>query len=358
MKKFAYTVLALLALSVFLAGCGKNAKLDTSHCTSDFEGGISAALRENKQIILFFSSDEDEKSPALKENLLETADFLTALTEKYVLVNLDFSASRFESVMAPVPEDSKREEKAQAEARARLTKDMKTAMAVAAQGSPAFYLLTKEGYPVAAFAIDAEATAGEFVASMNEQTKDALEAYTKLLSAADSATGSDKVRALDAVFEATNAEWRYLVLSFSRQIVQLDKNNDSGVVGKHILALANGRATDLFLEQDVKGASAEFVNAAQNALLTAEEKQEAYYTAGYLLAQGGSTDYDAIQGLLQLAYDAAPESAHAADVRLLINAVAERIAMQQEMQKDVELSADEGYTDINPGAAPDAPAAE
>jgi hypothetical protein len=135
---------------------------------------------------------------------------------------------------------------------------------------------------------------------------------------------------------------------------KLDPKNESGALGKHLLALANGTATDAFLQQDIQGASGAFAAVAENSYLTPDEKQEAYYTAAYLLAQAGTTDYASIRTFAQQAYDAAPESEHADMIKAFIGQVEQQIDLAEQMQKDVEITADEGYTTVNPSAAPDA----
>lgn len=347
-----------LACSTFFflaTGC-KTAKIDTSSWIANLDDGIKAAQNENKRIILFFSADEDGTSRALKDTLLETADFLAAETERYVLVNLDFSASRYEAAMAlytTETELTKAEEQQARDAQESLTRDMKTAMYLAANESPSFYVLTKDGYPACQLQLPEDiAAAADFDAIIAEQ-EEAIADYEALIAAVNSSNGVEKARAIDNVFESTTAEWRYMVLPLSAQLEKLDPKNETGAVGKHLLALANGNASDAFLQQDIQGAASAFATVAENSVLTADEKQEAYYTAAYLLAQGGSTDYAAIRTFAQKSYDAAPTSEHADMIQAFIGQVEAQIDAVEQMQKDVDITADEGYTTIHPEAAPD-----
>ena len=355
MKKTLCLFCAALLFGAVLTACGKKtAKIDLSGWVTDIDAGLEAAKKADKRVILLFSADEDASSRALKDKLQETEDFLAAETERYVLINLDFSASRYEKAMSAMTsetEPTKKEQQAALEAQAALTRDMKQAMYLAANASPSFYVLTKDGYPAASFQLDEEAASLTDFEDALAPLEEDIAAYEALVTAIDAAKGVEKARAIDALFEATTAEWRYLLLPLCQQMQGLDPKNETGLLGKHLLALANGKATDAFLQQDLPQAAGAFAEVAANELLNADEKQEAYYTAAYLLAQGGSTDYAAIRSFAQQAYDAAPESDHADMVRAFIGQVDQQIAAVEEMQKNVDITADEGYTSVNPAAA-------
>ena len=137
MKKLV-TLVASVLLALSLASCGK--KVDSSVWLSSLEDGKKAAQAENKKIFLFFSADDaDEMSPALKEHVFTTEDFIKTYTEKYVLVNIDYSNARYEAEQEGLREDMKIFEKYNA------------------QGVPYFLILSKEGYVITKVAFDADA---------------------------------------------------------------------------------------------------------------------------------------------------------------------------------------------------------
>jgi len=137
MKKI--TLVLAAALSLLLTSCGK---IDSSKWLVNLEDGKKAAQAEDKKILLFFSTDEDGYSKDLKDGLFQTPEFLTALTAEYVLVNLDFSTARFQSVI-PSQDMSKSEIKTLQENQKKLDADMKWTTFYDLEMTPAFFVLTK-----------------------------------------------------------------------------------------------------------------------------------------------------------------------------------------------------------------------
>lgn len=342
MKKFT-KVLALLIAGMFLViGCSKNesqkvrkpsANIDSSKWIDNLIDGKAAAEKENKKIFLFFSADDqDATSKQFKDNVFNTPEFLEVATKDYVLVNLDFSNSLFESAQAN-PIATEEEQKSATELMARLEENMKDASIYNVQASPSFFLLTKEGYVIDEIIFkEVLKNIDEFTNEMNSRAEKFAE-YMNVLDSTKSGKVTERVSAIERLFDITPNNQRYPLKSFSKLVLDIDKKNESGVVGKHAIALANANAMEHYMNRDAESASEEFAKLSKNKFLTAQEKQQCFYTAGYLLSQSGSMNYSKIKEYFQNAYDADPESQYAATIQAMVKSVEE---MEAEFAKEVE----------------------
>lgn len=347
MKKLSFLLLSLL-LVLFSSCMRENASWQTN-----YDEGLRLAKKQKKHLLLFLGADEEPLSVQLK-TLLTSEAFVEATKSDYVLVFLDFSKSRFDAAMN-IPVDATKEESDAAFAeQALLVQNTKLSMYLGAAQNPSLYVLTKDGYPVCKLIAESSTSTVEDALALLQSQKETVLHYDALVDAVRTAAGSDKVRAIDAVYEATPQECRYLVLPLCSQVPELDSANETGLVGKHLLAITNGKANDAFLEQDVEKAAAYFSEIAENSFLTRAEKQEAFYTAAYLLAQGHSLDYETMLSLAQRSYEAFPESSHADAIKAFILKIKQQIALVREMQETVQI--DEQTSPV-PQAAADAPKA-
>ena len=321
MKKSIRLLGVMMAAAMAFTACSKKVKVDSTKWIDNLTDGKAAAVQENKKVILFFSADEnDEVSSNLKAKVFNTDAFINTLTPDYVLVNLDFSNSLFDKTQV---EDtaSKEDKKTAAALEAKLKDNMKQATFYNVQGSPTFYILTKEGYVVTPLTVeDGLDSVDAFKKILDSKTED-IAKYDEMLAATNKGTKEDQVKAIDALYEATEPQMRYLLSGLSKKLIKLDSKNKSGFVGKHVLACANADAMTAYLNEQPKQAAEAFAKAGKNKNLSADEKQQAYYTAGYLLGQSGSNDYKSMRKYFQASYDAKPDSEHADQIKQMISIV-------------------------------------
>ena len=142
--------------------------------------------------------------------------------------------------------------------------------------------------------------------------------YENVLKSTSEGKKEEKLDAIQRLFEITPVEYHHLLSSKAQEFVALDKNNETGNAGTYVMNLANSKAVEAFINQDPKTASDEFAKAAEHKYLLPEQKQQCYYTAGYLLAQSGTDDIAVVVQLLQKAFDAAPESLYAPQIQQMI----------------------------------------
>jgi thioredoxin-related protein len=302
-------LLTVCALAVFLLVSGCASSQPT--WLSNFDEAKQLAEKNNKRIFLLFSADEtDEASAELRKNVFDTKELQKALKE-YVLVNLDFSESRYTA--ADVAEDADEETKATAEAMyGLLMADMDVAQKYSLQGLPTAYLLTKEGYVLAGIQIAPEiTTVTQFITLLDEQ-KEQIDAINALLSRIDSSADViDKALAINDLYEATEVQYRPLLADFFKKVPELDPDNTSGILGKFLLQAAYVSAMDFFAIGDLDSAIGEFLTISENPTLSQDEKQEALFSAAYFMAQSGYGSIDTVLGYLADALATSPDSENA-----------------------------------------------
>lgn len=328
MKKI-LTLFAAGVLALALISCGK--KIDSSNWLSSLDDAKKAAVSESKNIFLFFSADDtDGASVSLKEKIFSTEEFLSAYTDKYVLVNIDFSDSRYEA-----GQDALRE-------------DMKVFERYNAGSVPYFLILSKEGFVITRLAFD-PSDDFESVKAAFSGAEGTIARFEETLARTKTGTTEERLDAINEIFDSTEPALAYHLTPLNEMYLSLDKGNASGQSSKHIIALAYAKAEDFFLDDEPQKASDEFARVAKNKVLTADERQMAYYTAGYLLAQSGSTEFAKIKDYFNKAYDAAPDSEEAANIKIAIT----YIQMMIDGEGDDAPSYDDGET----GGSDDAPIA-
>lgn len=287
MKKL-ISLAAGICLAFSLFSCG--GKIDTSGWITSLDDAKKAASKENKKIFVFFSEDEgDKRSEKLKTNLFNTKEFIESYTEKYVLVNLDYSESRFDN-----NHDG-------------LQKDMRLFQSYDVPGTPHFLILSPEGYVISKLAFDdgADIDTARITFSEAEET---IKEFDDLLEKTKKGTKEEKMAAIDEIVDKTDKQVLLHLAPLNKLYLSLDKNNETESYTKHLFLYTNAKACEQFFANEPEKASEEFVKLSKNKILTDEDKQEALYTAGYLLSIGGSEDLRKILSYFQEAYDIAPES--------------------------------------------------
>jgi len=287
MKK-TFIFIANILLAISLLSCGK--KIDSSVWLNNFEDAKKAARAENKRIFVFFSDDEgDGKSAKLKENLFNKEEFIKNYTEKYVLVNLDFSSSRADSYADDFARD------------ARLLESYD------ADEIPFFFVLSKEGYFISQLVFEDYYDLDTARITFDEAEEEIKDFEDKL---AKTKIGSveERLNAIDELFNATDVSQITHLKDLSEQVLKLDKKNEYGFYINHAISLAYTNAQEFILDGNEEKGSEVFEKLSHDKNFNNDDKQMALYTAGYMLIQVGSTNYEKILGYFRQAYEIDPES--------------------------------------------------
>ena len=321
-NKIIKPILGALAIAVFFTGCTTSSKPGKNGWYVDYDAAKKEAQKKNKNLLIFFSVvDNDAESWTLKEKVFDTKEFVSALSKRFILVNLDFSAS-----LSGDDEDQSEKGKKEAEERQRKIEYMGyIASLYNVDSIPSVFLATKEGYCAAKIEASDEDAAPEVYIKLIESKTADLDKINTLADAVRAASGVEKVRAIDALSEATDDTRRLLLADLFRTLPSLDPNDETGLVGKYLLLTAVFDASTFYARRDFSSAIQALVSAAEDNRLGGRERQHAYYYAGELLTTTGSTDYKAVFDYFQKSYDADPESEYAPRIAEMLVALKKEI---------------------------------
>ena len=374
MKKIVSFVSALLAFGAAFVSCHRagtprsaaqekkiNLKdFDSSRWIASFEAGKLFSAKTGKKIILFFSDDRDGPDKGLADGFIVRDDFVKKLSDEFVLVNVDFSEERFiemeqaEETAYSAEGVSDDEREAALGRMNALLDDVKLTRMYNVAQTPSLYVVSDRGLVIDVLPVTPGTDEDAFLALV-DGARGKIAEFDGDLERIKKARGVEKARAIDEFFEKTPLDYRYFLSDLCMELVDADKKDETALVGKHLLVVANNRAVDRFLDQNPEGASDEFIAVAENKRLSGDERQQAYYTAGYLLAQSGSVQYGKIKDCFQKAYDAAPESEYAEKIKEMVQLAAEREAEFEQMLNGQSQDAPFGPhpADVPEPAAPD-----
>ncbi|MCI1210179.1 MAG: thioredoxin family protein [Treponema sp.] len=327
MKKIFTFAGILFATGILLTGCG-GVKPDEFGWYHDLAAAKKEAQTKNKNILLLMTADDsDTESSKMKTAVFNTDEFTAAEKDAFVFCNLDFSQSEYAKGQA-ADGASEKEKKVAENAAARFNDNLKLATTYSITKTPCVLVLTKEGYMIAPIENDEETQTPSAYQALLDAESEKIGKVTDMVKATTVGGNVEKVRAIDTLYEATDTDYRYPLADLIRSVPALDEKNETGLVGKYVLATANADAMDAYMNKDVKGATDAFAKAAGSDKLSAEQKQQAYYTAGYILGSSGSQDYDTMLSYFQSAYDAAPESGYAVNIAQMITMIKAAQAQQ------------------------------
>ena len=315
-------IIGALAIAVFFTACSASVKAGKNGWYVDYDEAKKAAQKKNKNLLIFFSVvDNDAESWTLKEKVFDTKEFVSALSKRFILVNLDFSAS-----LSGDDEDQSEKGKKKAEERQRKIEYMgHIASLYNVDSIPSVFLATKEGYCAAKIEASDEDASPEAYIKLIESKTDDLDKINTLADAVRAASGAEKVRAIDALSEATEDTRRLLLADLFRTVSSLDPENETGLVGKYILLTAVSDASTFYMQRDFASAIQALASAAEDKRLSGRERQQAYYYAGEFLITSGSTDYKAVFDYFQKSYDADPENEYAPRIVQMLVSLKEEI---------------------------------
>ena len=235
MKK---NVFVLVVFSALLTLCSCGAKADKNGWFSDFEAAKKTAQAKNKNIILMVNSDYDiDGSATGVKALTETDDFTKALSDGYVCVHFDFTNLQA-AMEGPGIDATSAEQKAAEKRKETLQKQFLVADMLAIQETPAMVIATRDGYFITNITSDfASSSVDGYVGLINAE-KQLVDMTTLKVEATKVGSAKERIAAIDAIYEGSTENQRLALVDLSKTLVDLDKKNESGLVGKHLFSIA------------------------------------------------------------------------------------------------------------------------
>ncbi|MGP1587033.1 MAG: hypothetical protein ACTTHG_01680 [Treponemataceae bacterium] len=295
MKKNLSVILGMFFVfsSLFFIGCENTGE---SPWTTNWEQAVTKANESRQNILLFFSTLEgEEENPAvfLSQNLnnaFSKSYFRKKVAKNYVLMNINFNSNKEEVDYE------------------QLTNASSLVNKYAIQSLPTILLVTPEGYVIASITGEKiEEKPSKIIknlASSNGKSKK----VTKLRAELSEEIEIKKLFIIDKLISNLDPDYQYLLVELISEIKLSDPDNESGLLNKYIMNFAYIEALDAFNRGDAQEAIDVFIRAAEDENIIAKDKQEAYQTAAYLLANTGLGTKQLVIEYLEKAKDANPKS--------------------------------------------------
>lgn len=280
MKKFLLILSSVMAL--VLTGCSKAEVKNEYGWYTDYNACLKQAQATDKKVILIISRDEsDTVSADLKKNVLYTPEFAETFGADFEFCENDISPSLFKA--AKPPKDADKETKKNAK---KFSKILESRMRVVTihgiANTPTVYVLSKQGYVIKDFTYVPCTTVKEFE-EMIDEYKPGIAAYQSLIDDVYAAKGKEKIAAIDRLYEYSNPNYRYMMTDLMRQVEKLDKKNETGLVGKYVMAIATSDAMDAYISRKPDQVEKIYAKAAAHPQLTPDQRQQSYYAAAYVI---------------------------------------------------------------------------
>ncbi|MBD5411824.1 MAG: hypothetical protein HDR51_03645 [Treponema sp.] len=308
-------VCGLLILCVLGALVSCAADKNAAGWYEDFDEAKKAAKSKHCNILLFVNSDNDaEGTKTAVDGLISSSDFVKRLENEYICVHFDFT--NLDSVLSEIPDNlTNKEQKALEAKKKKLLKQFTVADSYMIQETPAIVLTNQDGYYITDVALDYMGFSVNAYLSNIDLEKQNVQEFEKLVGATKKGSKLDKVRAIDRLYESMAENHRLLISDLIKKVPVYDKTNQTGLVGKYIVAAAHSDAYNALISGTPENAYKIYEAAANNAYISPDEAQTLFYLASSVLANTGSNDIDKIIELLEKAINVSPESEYAENLR-------------------------------------------
>lgn len=317
-----FVALAAFAAAALFCGCSKKSAPDAYGVYSDFDSVLAAAQKSEKKILLFFTKMEDGgHNEKIVNDILQAGGYNELFGGEFETCRIDYSRERFSRKSEGFDE-------------AQNERDMRTAVIYGVDTTPAVVVLTKQGYVISNITyLPVDDPQG--LKNIVELDRENIDGIENLLAQIDAAKGLERVQKIDELYEQTKANYRYQLRGLCDQVIKLDKKNESGLVGKYLLARASTKAMDCYLRREPDKAVDCYLEPLKSKFLSVEEKQRSYFAAAYIVGKDspGVESSEKIISYLQSAIELDDKSPLAERCRFLLERQEKILANQKEMEE-------------------------
>lgn len=317
-----FVALAAFAAAALFCGCSKKSAPDAYGVYSDFDSVLAAAQKSGKKILLFFTKMEDGgHNEKIVNDILQAGGYNELFGGEFETCRIDYSRERFSRKSEGFDE-------------AQNERDMRTAVIYGVDTTPAVVVLTKQGYVISNITyLPVDDPQG--LKNIVELDRENIDGIENLLAQIDAAKGLERVQKIDELYEQTKANYRYQLRGLCDQVIKLDKKNESGLVGKYLLARASTKAMDCYLRREPDKAVDCYLEPLKSKFLSVEEKQRSYFAAAYIVGKDspGVESSEKIISYLQSAIELDDKSPLAERCRFLLERQEKILANQKEMEE-------------------------
>lgn len=313
------TIIAALT-TLTLVSCGNN-DTDSSGCYSDIDLAFNTAQKQNKDLIIFVTlNGDDANSQSFIDTVIRNEKFKEEIASKYIAVRMDFSESSYKATVAD--EGANDKAKKNAEKRADIMqRNSVFANLLNLAVTPMTFIFSKEKYLITSILYDSGEKSYEAYKAMLQEKEETIDSMHKMILATKTGTAEEKMQAIKELYDATAPEARHFLSPLLSSAKKLDPSNKSGLLGDLIYAAADAIAVKAVNTGDIKTAVDAYVSLENETSISAEDRQQALYTAAYMLSVSELEDASVVINYLERAIAVAPDSDEVPAINRIIQAL-------------------------------------
>lgn len=311
------TVIAITTMT--FAGCNKAKTNDNGFCVDSKTAAKMAEKKNHNILVVATMEGEDQYSTEFVNNVLNNENFKEEISSKFIVLHLDFSMDAYEKTI--VKNGVTKEEKKEAEKNADIMQENTIfASKLNLQTPPSIYILSKDMFFITELDYETDQiTNYDSFKALLESQQPVIDEFNEQVKIAFSGKGNEKLGAINNIFEATDLPYRVFLTDLIDEFIATDKNNQSGLLSKYLIAKADIESAGYFNEGQVEKAVNVYVKAAKDLRLSPEDRQNCYYLAAYIMAAAQSTDINTIMEYLNTAVEVCPEGEDVPAIMEVIN---------------------------------------
>ena len=304
-KTLSVLLLSLLVLS--FASCSKAVKDDNGVYTVSTDAAKAAKKNGKPVVVVATMGEVDLYSTDFINYVLNDPRFKDEIAQDYNVLHLDFSQSAYEAT-AVGPDATKEEIKIADKNAAIMQKNTLLASRLNLQDTPSIYLLSSDMYFIKQldYLTDEVTNYDSFKNLLLKQEED-ITLFNEKVMNAKNGSKEDRLVGINRLYDDTDIVYRAFLGDLIDDYISLDKNNETGLLSKYLIARADIDSSNYFMAGDIANAVKVYVKCAEDERIEAEYKQNLYYLASYMLASTNSIDYEAMINYLEKAINAYPE---------------------------------------------------
>lgn len=266
-KTFILKLTALLLLAI-CASALISCNSAPGNWETDFDKAQKDAEEQNKDLLVFFSGTEwDGYSTRLMDTFFSDNSFRKTASKEFILFHID------------VPSD----QSTMTEAQINTLKLLSTACAI--NYCPAILAVDRNIRPYYQLEIDPDTITLEDLVADTNKAAETKRAVSELEGKLETAQGAERAKIIDQLVCSVPESFFGRYYTLMKTIPIIDPENESGLVGKYVLVLAEQDAALLMQAGNYSGAIGKFAEASENEYLTIAQKQECLYYSALFATQ-------------------------------------------------------------------------
>lgn len=314
-------LLSLVLVASTLCGCSRWEK--------DFSKAKKMAAKTDKDILCVVTgSSWQSQSGAFKANIVDSKIFYRQAKDLWVLMNIDLKDK--ESLPAELSS---------------FNIDFENDF-------PAVFLLSRDGYYISKIKDTSVIATPTNLFDAIKEIHLEYEAQSANLKKIRTVSGPDKSISINKYYFSLPFSYRPTALPLVEELLANDPNNKSGVVGLFQVERAYLKSLALAREKDYEGIVNLFTQAAEQDFVEGKDRQNAFYTAAFILSaqfseeeadrqSSGSSEYPEVDfplilDLLNKAYDADPNSEFALNILDVIDSMKKASLIYEKEMEDLK----------------------